>query len=58
MLVVMHRLIVFHFLFECGDFAQVRNKCFHVDSMKQLFQDIHIDSIMTFSKEINLCNKT
>ena len=45
---------VHHFLLECGDFAQVRNKCFHVDSMKQLFQDIHTDSIMTFSKEINL----
>ena len=39
-----------HFLLECGDFAQVRNNCFHVDSIKQLFQDIHIDSIMTFLK--------
>ena len=39
---------VHHFLCECGDFAQVRNNCFHVDYMKQLFQDIHIDSIMTF----------
>ena len=37
-----------HFLLECGDFAQVRNNCFHVDNMKELFQDIHIDSIMTF----------
>ena len=27
-----------HFLLECGDFAQVRNNCFHVDNMKQLFQ--------------------
>ena len=31
-----------HFLLECGDFAQVRNNCFHVDNMKQLFQDIHV----------------
>ena len=23
-----------HFLLECGDFAQVRNNCFHVDNMK------------------------
>ena len=30
------------------DFAQVRNNCFHVNNMKELFQDIHIDSIMTF----------
>ena len=48
---------VCHFLLECGDFAQVRNNSFHVDNMKQLFQDIHIDSIMTFLKEINLFNK-
>ena len=46
-----------HFLLECGDFAQVRNNCFHVDNMKELFQDIHIDSIMTFLRLINLFNK-
>ena len=28
-----------HFLLECGDFAQVRNNCFHVNNMKELFQD-------------------
>ena len=43
-----------HFLLECGDFAQVRNNCFHVDNMKELFQDIHIDSIMTIIRQINL----
>ena len=46
-----------HFLLKCGDFAQVRNNCFHVDNMKELFQDIHIDSIMTFLRQINLFNK-
>ena len=46
-----------HFLLECGDFAQVKNNCFHVDNMKELFQDIHIDSIMTFLRQINLFNK-
>ena len=46
-----------HFLLECGDFAQVRNNCFHVDNMKELFQDIQIDSIMTFLRQINLFNK-
>ena len=46
-----------HFLLECGDFAQVRNNCFHVDNMKQIFQDIHIESIMTFLRQINLFNK-
>ena len=46
-----------HFLLECEDFEQVRNNCFHVENMKQLFQDIHIDSIMTFLRQINLFNK-
>ena len=27
-----------HFLLECGDIAQVRNNCAHVDNMKQLFK--------------------
>ena len=49
--------VVRHFLLECGDFAQVRNNCFHVDNMKELFQDIQIDSIMTFLRQINLFNK-
>ena len=43
-----------HFLLERGDFA---NNCFHVKNMKQLFQDIHIGSIMTFLRQINLFNK-
>ena len=46
-----------HFLLECGVFAQVRNNCFHIDNMKELFQDIHIDSIMTFLRQINIFNK-
>ena len=48
---------VHHLLLECGDFAQVRNNCFHVENMKDLFQDIHIDSIMTFLRQINLFNQ-
>ena len=39
------------------DFAQVRNNCFNVDNMKKKIQDIHIDSIMTFLRQINLFNK-
>ena len=41
-----------HFHLECGDFAHVRNNCFHVENMKELFQDIHIDIIMTFLRQI------
>ena len=44
-------------LLECGDFAQVRNNCFHVLNMKQLFKDIHIDRVITFLRQINLFNK-
>ena len=47
-----------HFLLECGDSAQVRNNCFHVENMKQLFQDIHIDSIMTFLRQIIFLTKS
>ena len=47
-----------HFLLECGDFTQLRNNCFHVDNMKQLFQGIHIDSVMTFLRQINLLTKS
>ena len=46
-----------HFLLECGDFAQVRNNCFHVDNMKELFQDIQFDSNMTFLRQTHLFNK-
>ena len=46
-----------HFLLESRDFAQVRNNCFHAESIKRLFQDIHIDSIMTFLRQINRLNK-
>ena len=49
--------IVRHFLLECDDFAQARNNFFHVDHMKESFQDIHIDSIMALLRQINLFNK-
>ena len=46
-----------HFLMESGDFAIVRNDCFHVENMKRLFQVTHIDSIIKFLRQINLFNK-
>ena len=33
-----------HFLLECGDFSHIRNKYFHVDTIKQLYNDVTIDS--------------
>ena len=50
-------IVIVSWAIENNDFAQVRNNCFHVDNMKELFQDIHIDSIMTFLRQINLFNK-
>ena len=48
MLVAMHHSLYVTSFLVCGDFAQVTNNCFHVDNMKELFQDIHIDSRRTF----------
>ena len=46
-----------HFLLDCGDFSYIRNKYFHVDTIKQLFNDVPIDNVFLFLKEINLFNK-
>ena len=46
-----------HFLLECGDFSHIRNKYFHVDTIRQLFNDVPIDNVFLFLKEINLFNK-
>ena len=46
-----------HFLLECDDFSHIRNKYFHVDTIKQLFNDVPIDNVFLFLKEINLFNK-
>ena len=32
-------------------------ECFHVDNIKELFQDMHIDSVMIFLRQMNLFNK-
>ena len=46
-----------YILFECVDFSNVRNKYYHVNTIKQLFNDVPIDNIFLFLKEINLFNK-
>ena len=56
-LIVLHRLLYVTFYWRVAISYRQEIKCFHVDNMKQIFQDIHIDSIMTFLKEINLFNK-
>ena len=46
-----------HMLLECVDFSNVRNKYYHVNTIKQLFNDVPIDNIFLSLKEINLFNK-
>ena len=46
-----------HFLHECGDYSHIRKKYFPVDTIKQLFNDVPIDNVFLFLKEINLFNK-
>ena len=41
---------VCHFLFQCDDFLQIRNKYHQVNNMKQLFKDIYFDNIMMFQR--------
>ena len=50
-------ITVRHFLFECDDFTQIRRKYFHVDTYKLIFQDVPLDNIFSFLKEINIFNK-
>ena len=48
---------VCHILLECVDFSNVRNKYYHVNTIKQMFNDVPMDNIVLFLKEINLFNK-
>ena len=46
-----------HILLECVDFSKVRNEYYNVNTIKQLFNDVPIDNIFLFLKEINLFNR-
>ena len=46
-----------HILIDCVDFSQTRNLYFQVNDMAQLFQNIPVDNILSFLKEINLFSK-
>ena len=48
---------VLHILLECVEFSNVRNEYYRVNRIKQLFNDVPIDNIFLFLKEINLSNK-
>ena len=46
-----------HFLLECDYFSHITNTYFHVDTIKQLFNNVPIDNVFLFLKEIDLFNK-
>ena len=50
-------LTVKHILIDCIDFALVRQKYFHVNSMKELFEEVDPSNILNFIKEIGLLYK-
>ena len=50
-------ITVNHILTDCIDFSEDRNRYFQVTDLKQLFQDVSVDSILSFLKDINLFNK-
>ena len=52
MLVLMH-----HLLYVNSFWNMMSNKYYQVDHMKQLFQDVYVNNIMMFLKEINLLPK-
>ena len=50
-------ITVKHILIDCIDFLQDRNKYFQVCDLRQLFQDVPVDNILSFLKDTNLFNK-
>ena len=49
-------LSVKHILLHCADLIEIRRKHFTSVSMKQLFQDVPLDVIFNFLREINICH--
>ena len=50
-------ITVKHILTDCIDFLKDRNKYFQVRDLRQLFQDVPVDNILSFLKDTNLFNK-
>ena len=47
-------LTVEHILIECGDFAEVRQRYYDVESLHQLFQETNVTYVFDFLREIRL----
>ena len=46
-----------HILLECADLALIRRRFYNVNSLKDLFEEINVNKILDFLKEIDLFNK-
>jgi hypothetical protein len=46
-----------HFLLECHDFSQARNRFYSVNSLKEIFNTIPSKNIIDYLKEINLYSR-
>ncbi len=50
-------LTVKDIMIDCNDFEPIRSQYYDVDSLKELFDTINVDVILSFSKEIGLFNR-
>ena len=51
------RYTVKHFMIECVDLADTRDKFYNVVSLKDLFEQINVNTILEFLKEVGLYHK-
>ena len=42
---------------ECSFFAHIRNRCFKANNMKDLFENVNMEDILSFLREIKLCHR-
>ena len=50
-------LTIKHILLTCSDFIEMRESHFTAQSLRVLFQDISLEKIFNFLKEINIFGK-
>ena len=46
-----------HVLIECKLFNDTRKRYFHANTMKDLFENVHMDNVLSFLKETGLYQK-
>ena len=46
-----------HILLDCGDLAFIRQRFYRTTSLKDLFDRVNVNTILSFLKEVNLYSK-